>query len=101
MQKRLKITLYIILILVIIAVIWLMFWKTSTNTETSNNTNIEEISTWEENENSDDNWDTVDLEIQNDTFENDVIKDLEWLFSDNNWYEDVEWEFWFTNLETE
>jgi len=101
MQKRLKITLYIILILVIVAVIWLMFWKTGTNTETPTDTNTEKISTWEETENSNDNWDTVELEIQENTFEDDVMNDLEWFFNDNNGYEDIEWEFWFTSLETE
>ena len=76
-----------------------MFWKTGTNTETPTNRNIEEISTWEEIANNDDN--TINLEVQSDTFEDDVIKDLEWLFNDNNGYEDVEWEFWFTNAELE
>jgi len=80
-----------------------MFWKTnrSTDTQTLNDTNIEEISTWEETENSNNNWDTVELEIQENTFENDVMNDLEWFFNDNNGYEDIEWEFWFTSIETE
>ena len=33
------------------------------------------------------------------TFEEDVMKDLEWFFNDNNGYEDVQWEYWFTNPE--
>lgn len=99
MQKRLKITLYIILILVIIAVIWLMFWKTNTNIETPTDTDIE-ISTWEEITKNNDwinNWNTINFE--DDTFEADVMNDLEWFFNDNNGYEDVQWEYWFTNAE--
>ena len=76
-----------------------MFWKINTNTETPTNTNIEEISTWEEIAENDDN--TIDLEAQSDSFEDDVIRDLEWLFSDNNGYEDVQWEYWFTDAELE
>lgn len=99
MQKRLKITLYIILILVIVAVIWLMFWQTNLKTETPVTLDTEEILT--EQEISENNWDTIDLEPQENTFENDVMNDLEWFFNDNNGYEDIEWEFWFTSLETE
>lgn len=75
-----------------------MFWKTGTKPETPTDTNIE-ISTWEEIIDNDDNSNTLNLE--NDTFEDDVIKDLEWLFNDNNGYEDVQWEYWFTNAELE
>ncbi len=99
MQKRLKITLYIILILVIVAVIWLMFWQTNLKTETPVTLDTEEILT--EQEIPENNWDTIDLEPQENTFENDVMNDLEWFFNDNNGYEDIEWEFWFTSLETE
>lgn len=99
MPKRIKITLYIILILVIIVVFWLMFWQTNLKTETPVNLDTEEILTGQEIIET--NWDAIDLEPQNNTFEDDVMKDLEWFFNDNNGYEDVEWEFWFTNLEAE
>ena len=99
MPKRIKITLYVILILAIIAVIRLMFWQTNLKTETPVNSDTEEILT--EQESSENNWGAISLEPQNNTFEDDVMKDLEWFFNDNNGYEDVEWEFWFTNLEAE
>ena len=34
-------------------------------------------------------------------FEEDVMKDLEWFFGNNNGYENVEWEYWFTSTEAE
>ena len=96
MPKRVKIILYVILILAIIAVVWLMFWQTNLK-ETPIDTNTEAL-TWEEVIES---WDAVELELQNSTFEDDVMKDLEWFFNDNNGYEDVQWEYWFTNPENE
>lgn len=96
MKKRVKITLYVILILVIIAVVWLMFWQTNLK-EMPSDTNTEAL-TWEE---VIETWNTIELELQNPTFEEDVMKDLEWFFNDNNGYEDVEWEYWFTTPENE
>ncbi len=96
MPKRVKITLYVILILAIIAVVWLMFWQTNLK-QTPTDTNTE-ILTWKEVIES---WDSVDLELQNPTFEDDVMKDLEGFFNDNRGYEDVQWEYWFTNPENE
>lgn len=94
MKKWLKITLYIILILAIFVVVWLMFWNT--NMKTPSNTEIE-IWTWGEISNI---WE-VPNNGNTDTFEEDVMKDLEWFFGNNNWYEDVEWEYWFTEPENE
>jgi len=96
MSKWWKIVFYLILILAIIVVIWLMFWNTNPNVEISPETNNEAL-TWEE---ITDTWNSSNYENTN-TFEEDVIKDLEWFFNSNNWYEDVEWEFWFTNPENE
>ena len=76
-----------------------MFWQTNLKTETPANLDTEETLT--EQESLENNWDTIDLEAQNNTFEDDVMKDLEWFFNDNNGYEDVEWEYWFTNPEDE
>jgi hypothetical protein len=76
-----------------------MFWQTNLKTETPVTLDTEEILT--EQEIPENNWDTIDLEPQENTFENDVMNDLEWFFNDNNGYEDIEWEFWFTSLETE
>ena len=98
MPKRVKITLYTILILAIIAVVWLMFWQTNLKTQVSTDTDSEILI---EQDTPKDNPNTVDLEPQNNTFEDDVMKDLEWFFNNNNWYEDVEWEYWFTNPENE
>ena len=71
-----------------------MFWNTTV--KTPSDTEIE-IWTWGEI--------TSVWEVSNDenvdTFEEDVMKDLEWFFGNNNWYEDVEWEFWFTEPENQ
>jgi hypothetical protein len=75
-----------------------MFWQTNLKTQISTDTDSEILI---EQELSENNWNTVDLEPQNNTFEDDVMKDLEWFFNNNNWYEDVEWEYWFTNPEDE
>lgn len=64
--------------------------------KTPSDTEIE-IWTWGEITNV---WEIPDDE-DSDTFEEDVMKDLEWFFGNNNWYEDVEWEFWFTEPENE
>ena len=75
-----------------------MFWQTNIKTQVSTDTDSEILI---EQEISENNWNTVDLEPQNNTFKDDVMKDLEWFFNNNNWYEDVEWEYWFTNPEDE
>ena len=95
MSKWWKITLYVILILAIIAVVWLMFWNTNPNVEIKNDTDIETLTL----ENVEVIPETVDNETP--TFEEDVMKDLEWFFWNNNGYEDVQWEFWFTSPENE
>lgn len=94
MKKSLKITLYIILILAILVVVRLMFWNTNIKTPITIDT---EIWSWEEITSI---WSTSNYE-DTDTFEEDVMKDLEWFFGNNNWYEDVEWEYWFTEPENE
>lgn len=93
MSKWWKITLYVILILAIIAVVWLMFWNTNPNIEIQNDTTIETL-TWE-------NVEVIPETVDNETptFEEDVMKDLEWFFENNKGYEDIEWEYWFTNPE--
>ena len=91
MPKRIKITLYAILILVIVAVVWLMFWNYKPAIEITDDTQVSTEENIEKN--------AEDTNIESDTFEEDVMKDLEWFFGNNNWYEDVEWEYWFTNPE--
>jgi preprotein translocase subunit SecF len=93
MSKWWKITLYVILILAIISVVWLMFWNTNPNIEIQNDTTIETL-TWE-------NVEVIPETVDNETptFEEDVMNDLEWFFENNKGYEDIEWEYWFTNPE--
>lgn len=95
MKKELKIALYCILVVVVIAVIYLMFWLPRQDVE---NPEIpgEIVMTWEDEPVIPENEDTKTA-----TFEEDVMKDLEWFFGDSNGYEDVQWEFWFTNPENE
>ena len=95
MSKWWKITVDVMLILAIIAVAWLMFWNTNPNVEIKNDTDIETL-TWE-------NVEVIPETVDNETptFEEDVMKDLEWFFWNNNGYEDVQWEFWFTSPENE
>ena len=95
MKKELKIALYCILVVVVIAVIYLMFWLPNQDIE---NPEIpgEIVMTWEDETLIPENEDTKTA-----TFEEDVMKDLEWFFGDSNGYEDVQWEFWFTNPENE
>lgn len=95
MKKRLKTTLYCIIAIAIIAVVWLMLWNIKTNTKKVDNVNIENI-TWE-----DINENTNTLNVEDATFEEDVMKDLEWFFNNNNWYEAVEWEYWFIDADEE
>ena len=94
MQKRIKITLYIILILTIFAVLRLMFWNTNPNVEVVPSSDTETSTWWE----VEDSWFNYE---KTDTFEEDVMKDLEWFFWNNNGYEDVQWEYWFTNPENQ
>lgn len=95
MNKWWKITLYVVLVLAIIAVFRLMFWNTNPDVEIQTDTDTE-VLTWE---NVEEIPEIVDNETP--TFEEDVMKDLEWFFGNNNGYEDVEWEYWFTNPEDE
>lgn len=44
---------------------------------------------------------STETEIETDTFEEDVMRDLEWFFGNSNGYEDIQWEYWFTNPENE
>ena len=48
-----------------------------------------------------DSWNNTFTYENTDSFEEDVMKDLEWFFGNNNGYEDVEWEYWFTNTANE
>ena len=69
-----------------------MFWTSKPLTKTTEN-----IQTPEEGVEQN----TEEIQFETNTFEEDVMKDLEWFFNNNNWYEDIEWEYWFTDTENE
>ena len=97
MNKWWKITLYVVLVLTIIAVVRLMFWNTNPNVEIQNDTDIDTNAlTWENAEDI-----TGNINAETPSFEEDVMKDLEWFFGTNNGYEDIQWEYWFTSPENE
>lgn len=100
MPKRLKIMLYIFLAAAIITVVYLMFGRSPNFEAWESDNETTEITTWEDST-LDVNQNTIDLDTNENTFEDDVMKDLEWFFGDSNWYENVEWEYWFTNPENE
>ena len=96
MSKWLKISLYVLLILAVIAVVWLMLWNSKPVIESPEDIQISvEESTEQNTEN------IQEVQPQEETFEDDVMKDLEWFFWTNNGYEDVQWEYWFNNPENE
>jgi hypothetical protein len=95
MSKWWKITLYVILILAIIAIVWFILWNKNPDVKIQDNTDLEAL-VWEDIEAIPE---TVDNETP--TFEEDVMKDLEWFFGNNNGYEDIQWEYWFTSPENE
>ena len=75
-----------------------MFGNTNSKVEISTGEDTE-VLTWEEVK---DTWTNNTINYGNtDTFEEDVMKDLEWFFWNNNWYEDVQWEYWFTSTANE
>jgi hypothetical protein len=74
-----------------------MFWNTNPNVEIQNDTDIDTNAlTWENAEDI-----TGNINAETPSFEEDVMKDLEWFFGTNNGYEDVQWEYWFTSPENE
>lgn len=98
MNKWWKYALYITLILLLALVIRLMFGNTNPKVEISNGEDTE-VLTWEEVKET---WTNNTVNYKStDTFEEDVMKDLEWFFGNNNWYEDVQWEYWFTSTANE
>ena len=98
MNKWWKYALYITIILLLALVIRLMFGNTNPKVEISNGEDTE-VLTWEEVKET---WTNNTVNYKStDTFEEDVMKDLEWFFGNNNWYEDVQWEYWFTSTANE
>ena len=100
MNKRLKITLYSILIIAAIAVLYLMFWWPKENDVKSEEIPSWEILTWTEEIEATESEEISDTQSST-SFEEDIMKDLEDFFGDSNGYENIWWDFWFTNIETE
>ena len=98
MDKYLKISLYILLIIAIVVVALLMLGNTKPiNLEPNLNPEIlpevnEEIIPVDS--------ETINKEDTS-SFEEDVMKDLESFFGNTNWYENIGWDFWFTDAEAE
>lgn len=99
MKKEVKIILYCALGVILILVLCLMLWWRKNNAwEPDITPNVEPGIVWQEI--SDNNAEkTNEQPIQHS--EQDILNDLESLFHNDNWYEDVEWEFWFINSDTE
>ena len=98
MDKYLKFALYALLIIAIIVVASLMLGNPSKIDVKPNLTpevwtfenEVELVETPEE---------VTTIEQTTPSFEEDVMKDLESYFGSSNWYENVWWDFWFTNEE--
>ena len=95
MNKWLKSILYIVLILAIIAVIYLMFWNRKINDGDS----IDNTTQTEENVETTNENNLENTAIENNNNEEDIIKDLESFFGNDNWYENIGWDFGFINTE--
>ena len=95
MKKRLKVVLLLILLIVIWVVAYLSFgWRR--NDVVDNKPLKPEV--------IEENWENVEpIKLEEDewNFEEDVMKDLEWFFNNTNGYENIEGEYWFTNIELE
>lgn len=95
MNKKIKLVLYCILGIILIVAIFLMLWKTKNDAGEPDAT--PEISTWADVEEVQNNYPEETQTTQ--SFEDDVMNDLEDLFNNSNGYENVEWEFWFTSID--
>ena len=98
MNKYLKFGFYILLVIAITIVALLMLGtqKPVVNLETGLNPGYLPSEAKEEVEPQ---AEEVVIETSTPTFEEDVMKDLESFFGNSNGYENVWWDFWFTNEE--
>jgi hypothetical protein len=95
MKKEVKIILYCVLAMLIIVVFCLMIWWPKHDAwEPDVSPSVTPELIWQEiDENSQpsESWENqVSL-----SSEQDILNDLETLFNSNNWYENMEWDFWF------
>ena len=99
MDKYLKFALYALLIIAIIVVASLMLGNPSKIDVKPNLT--PEVWTFENEVELVENPENVTVEQTAPTFEEDVMKDLESFFGSTNWYENMQWEFWFNETTAE
>ena len=93
MKKEVKIILYCVLGVILIVVLCLMiWWRKHDAWEPDVIPTVTPELIWQE---INGNNDTSDEVINNSNSEQDILNDLEALFNNNNWYENVEWDFWF------
>jgi len=99
MNKYLKIGFYVLLVIAItIVALSMLGTKKSVNLETGLNPEYLPSETKEE---AEPQAEEPVIEESTPTFEEDVMQDLESFFGKSNWYENVWWEFGFTNGEIE
>lgn len=101
MNKYLRIGLYVLLIIAITIVALLMLGSTNPVVDLGSGLSPEFITAQEEEEEEQEPLPVEEpvLEESAPTFEEDVMKDLESFFGNSNGYENVWWDFWFTNEE--
>ncbi len=94
MKKEVKIILYCVLGVILIVVLCLMiWWRKHDAWEPDVLPTVTPELIWQEiNENNNEVSNEI---INNSSSEQDILNDLEALFNNNNWYENVEWDFWF------
>lgn len=91
MKKEVKIILYCVLGVILIVALCLFLWQSKNEAweadEITEEQEMMEIETRQRDNTQQPSW----------NFEEDVMNDLESFFNDNNWYENIQWEFWFVS----
>ena len=96
MKKELKIVLWCVLAIILIVLLFVFLWTGKNQVWEPNETETE-ILTWEETQIPDE----TQQDQKDSNSEQDILNDLSALFSNSNWYEDIEWEFWFIGWDNE
>ena len=96
MKKELKIVLWCVLAIILIVLLFVFLWTGKNKVWEPNETETE-ILTWEETQIPDE----TQQDQKNSNSEQDILNDLSAFFSNSNWYEDIEWEFWFIGWDNE
>ncbi len=92
MKKEAKIILYCTLAIVLIFIVFVILWLKKNNAGEPD-MNMETINMEDATIHSQTDPSTTD-------FEQDVMNDLESLFNSSNGYENIEWEYWFINSDS-